>query len=357
MRTARVIAMVAVSVVLLPLMPLVLAGWGFLRLRSGQPRTRPLVAIALAGLSAALLWPGLFTGRGSSPALQAHPVATASEPAATDDPASAAGSEANAAPMRTPASVPTTAAAQTPAASRGSGTTAPTSTHARTATKSSTAATALVPVAGVVDGDTLRVRIGGVTERVRVIGIDTPELAGRECYAQQAASRMQSLVQSRSVRLARDDTQADRDRYGRLLRHVSLPDGRLVAEILIEAGMGREYTFAAPHRHQAAYRQAQARARLAGRGIWGAGCATETPPRTLSGTSPPSGSPGAPNPGPVQPLAECRIKGNINRQGERIYHVPGGRSYDDTKISESKGERWFCSEAQAVAAGWRRARN
>ncbi len=52
----------------------------------------------------------------------------------------------------------------------------------------------------------------------------------------------------------------------------------------------------------------------------------------------------------------CLIKGNISRSGERIYHVPGGRWYDATRIDPRKGERWFCSEAEARAAGWRRAK-
>ncbi len=50
----------------------------------------------------------------------------------------------------------------------------------------------------------------------------------------------------------------------------------------------------------------------------------------------------------------CQIKGNISRSGERIYHVPGGRDYGPTRIDESKGERWFCSEDEARKAGWRR---
>ena len=53
---------------------------------------------------------------------------------------------------------------------------------------------------------------------------------------------------------------------------------------------------------------------------------------------------------------ECDIKGNVSSTGERIYHVPGGRWYSKTKISQSKGERWFCDEAEARAAGWRRSR-
>ncbi|MCP8883023.1 hypothetical protein NIM87_05890 [Devosia sp. XJ19-1] len=52
----------------------------------------------------------------------------------------------------------------------------------------------------------------------------------------------------------------------------------------------------------------------------------------------------------------CNIKGNVSTQGERIYHVPGQKYYNDTRISPSHGERWFCSEEEARAAGWRRSK-
>lgn len=56
-------------------------------------------------------------------------------------------------------------------------------------------------------------------------------------------------------------------------------------------------------------------------------------------------------------VSGCNIKGNISvNTGERIYHVPGGYYYDRTRISPSKGERWFCSEEEARAAGWRKSR-
>jgi hypothetical protein len=54
--------------------------------------------------------------------------------------------------------------------------------------------------------------------------------------------------------------------------------------------------------------------------------------------------------------AGCQIKGNISKKGERIYHVPGQRYYERTRISPTKGEHMFCSEAEARAAGWRRSR-
>jgi hypothetical protein len=52
----------------------------------------------------------------------------------------------------------------------------------------------------------------------------------------------------------------------------------------------------------------------------------------------------------------CRIKGNISATGERIYHVPGQRYYDATYIDTAAGEHWFCSEAEARAAGWRKSK-
>ncbi|TIU00979.1 MAG: hypothetical protein E5W55_01625 [Mesorhizobium sp.] len=56
-------------------------------------------------------------------------------------------------------------------------------------------------------------------------------------------------------------------------------------------------------------------------------------------------------------LTSCNIKGNISyNTGERIYHVPGQEYYSATRINLLKGERWFCSEADARAAGWRRAK-
>ncbi len=52
----------------------------------------------------------------------------------------------------------------------------------------------------------------------------------------------------------------------------------------------------------------------------------------------------------------CEIKGNISiESGRKLYHVSGMEDYDRTIIDPGKGEKWFCSESEAVAAGWRRA--
>jgi hypothetical protein len=55
------------------------------------------------------------------------------------------------------------------------------------------------------------------------------------------------------------------------------------------------------------------------------------------------------------PWAECIIKGNVNQNGERIYHVPGQEFYDKIRMDVGKGMRWFCTPEEAEAAGWRRA--
>lgn len=195
-----------------------------------------------------------------------------------------------------------------------------------------------VPVAGVIDGDTIDVTINGERVRIRVIGIDTPEI--NECGYQPAASAMQSLVQSQEVRLEADATQADADVHGRLLRHVFTMDGKNVAEEIIRQGLGVEYTYDLPYRYVDAFVAAQEAARSAGLGLWGTMCEPTPAPVPLVETEP----------------EECLIKGNINGEGEKIYHMPNQRYYEKTKISEGKGERWFCTPEEAEEAGWRRAK-
>ena len=52
-------------------------------------------------------------------------------------------------------------------------------------------------------------------------------------------------------------------------------------------------------------------------------------------------------------IEQCLIKGNINLQGEKIYHCPNWRDYDETVVDINAGERWFCTESEARSAGWR----
>lgn len=235
---------------------------------------------------------------------------------------------------------------------------------AETATESATtpAGPTLYQVTAVIDGDTIKVRIKGTTYRVRVLGIDTPELSAKACYAQKAASRMQSLVQSKSVALRRDSRQPDRDQYGRLVRHVLLADGSYAGYALLKGGFAKEYVPRGDYAGRATFLKAQAYAKAKKIGVWSAACAVPKPTSPAPFVSPPkqptTPRPPAPKP-PVAPpptSTTCDIKGNISSSGEKIYHVPGQRFYNATVITLSKGERWFCSESAAVAAGWRKAK-
>ncbi|MCA9910613.1 MAG: thermonuclease family protein, partial [Anaerolineae bacterium] len=102
-------------------------------------------------------------------------------------------------------------------------------------------------VTRIIDGDTIAVSIAGNGDRIRLIGIDTPE-SGR-CYADEATARQAALTTNQSVLLEADASQDDRDKYGRLLRYVWLPDGRMVNAILVAEGYAFEYTYREPYRY------------------------------------------------------------------------------------------------------------
>ncbi len=239
------------------------------------------------------------------------------------------------------------------------------STTTPTSTAPETVGDVRVRVLTVLDGDTVDVESAGRRERVRLIGLDAPEMSPPECLAAQSREHLVALIAARPVRLEADRTQADRDVYGRLLRHVVLSDGRVAAESVIAAGYASEYTYDEPYRYRDRFLTAQAAAKRKGLGIWGpecgsatavAGAATEGTASASKRTTTVARQTTKPGPPPAPADAVCLIKGNIAKDGERIYHVPGQRYYEATIITESKGERWFCTEADAVAAGWRMAK-
>jgi len=152
-------------------------------------------------------------------------------------------------------------------------------------------------VARVVDGDTIVVRYHGRDDRVRLIGIDTPEVG--QCFATQATSAMQMLAGRRAVRLLGDRTQARRDRYGRLLAYVVLGDGRDVGRELIRLGAAHVYVYDRPFTRLPSYRDIEAGARNRSAGLWG-GCHA-APPLTTSTTTTPTTIPPAGNCTPSYP--------------------------------------------------------
>jgi micrococcal nuclease len=125
----------------------------------------------------------------------------------------------------------------------------------------------------VVDGDTLALG----RERVRLIGVDTPETVapdrGVECFGPQASARVEALVEGARVRLEFDAER--RDRYGRLLAYVRRSgDGLFLNEVLVRDGYARPLVVAPNDRYAARFGRLARRARSAGRGLWSPeGCA------------------------------------------------------------------------------------
>jgi len=192
-------------------------------------------------------------------------------------------------------------------------------------------------LARVVDGDTLA--IDGT--RVRLFGIDAPE-RGQPCLDRgdcgaEATAYLVRLVDGRTVQCKQEDI----DQYSRVVGTCFV--GRTdLSRALVRAGhavpyleFSRRYEgdavvslrFGSP----ASYRRA-GRARPQN--------ADDSVTETLSAARD----------------RDCAIKGNISSRGERIYHVPGSRSYAATRIDEARGERWFCSASEAETAGWRAVR-
>ena len=143
-------------------------------------------------------------------------------------------------------------------------------------------------VVRVVDGDTVDVQSpSGVRERVRLVGLDTPETVDPrkpvQCFGQEAAGRARELLEGQPVTLEADPGQGPRDKYGRALAYLWLPDGRNAAEVLIAEGYGVEYTYRLPHNYQAPFRAAQEAARAAGAGLWAPEtCAGQAAPADLA---------------------------------------------------------------------------
>ncbi len=121
------------------------------------------------------------------------------------------------------------------------------------------------------DGDTIAVNMNGHDEKIRLIGVDTPEThdprKAVQCFGQVAAAFTKQLIGTQSVRLESDALSSDRDRYNRLLRYVYLPDGRLVNLEIINQGYGFAYT-GFPFTKSDEFVASEKAAREGSRGLW-----------------------------------------------------------------------------------------
>jgi endonuclease YncB( thermonuclease family) len=189
--------------------------------------------------------------------------------------------------------------------------------------------------ARVLDGDTID--IGGI--RVRLEGIDAPEL-GQTCSARDgiswscgaaAANHLERLVGTRTVLCA----STGHDKYGRTLG-ICRAGGLEINAEMVRTGLAWAFV-----KYSTIYVSAEAEARKTGAGIWQAANEPAWVYRERKWAGASSEAPEG-----------CAIKGNISGNGN-IYHMPWSPWYKRVKVDTARGERWFCTEADAEAAGWR----
>jgi endonuclease YncB( thermonuclease family) len=198
--------------------------------------------------------------------------------------------------------------------------------------------------ATVIDGDSLQIG----TASIRLYGVDAPE-ATQTCgegaatwnCGRAATEKLRELVGDRRIACRKMDT----DSYGRTVA-VCRNGAVDLSAAMAAAGLALAY-----RRYSDDYVDEETRARAGRRGVWSS---TFTAPWDWRPDNRYAESvDAAPATRETAPPDGCKIKGNINDKGERIYHVPGSGSYEATGINRSRGERWFCSEAEARRAGWR----
>jgi micrococcal nuclease len=196
-------------------------------------------------------------------------------------------------------------------------------------------------VTHVVDGDTIDIEND---IRIRLIGVDTP--ARGECGFSESRAFMQELLKSEQIYIEKDITGADR--YDRLLRYIYVPsddireDDVLVQDALLRAGWARTLAIAPDNRYRDLFASAQEEAKRAELGIWGLCDPTQEVVAERQADSDPIDS-------------SCTIKGNISEKSYgRNYFEEGCPNYNRIKIDVSKGEAYFCTGAEANAAGFTR---
>lgn len=127
-------------------------------------------------------------------------------------------------------------------------------------------------VTKVVDGDTIQITDRSGKHTVRLIGINTPETVDPrktlECFGKEASAKAKTLLTGQQVLLESDPTQDDKDKYGRLLRYVFLPDGTNVNLAMIKEGYAYEYTYDVPYTYQTEFKKAQQDAMTQNLGLW-----------------------------------------------------------------------------------------
>lgn len=201
-------------------------------------------------------------------------------------------------------------------------------------------------VMNVVDGDTMDIQFeNGKEERVRLVLVDTPETKHPtkpvQPFGPEASAFTKEMLTGKNVQVELDVQ--ERDQYGRILAYVYI-DGKMINELLLEKGLARVAVFPPNTRYVDEFYAIQKKAQEAKLGIWSIeDYVTDNGYVVQEETGE--------NQSSTNTNIDCQnpIKGNINSKGEKIYHVPGGQYYDITKAEEL-----FCTEQEAVNAGYRK---
>ena len=139
-----------------------------------------------------------------------------------------------------------------------------------------TSPTNLYSIKAVIDGDTADVEVAGVTTRIRMIGLNTPEVG--QCYFQESKNKAVALLSGKSVSLEYDASQGEKDKYGRTLAYIFLQDGTNFQETMIRQGFAEEYTYSKAYKYQSLFKAAENEAKSKNLGIWGSACTSPSQP-------------------------------------------------------------------------------
>jgi len=210
--------------------------------------------------------------------------------------------------------------------------------------------TNIIIVTKVTDWDTIHFKKDWKDYVTRLIWIDAPENSTtRYWYTEklwdEAKKYLEKLILWKQIQIEYDSTQARTDKYWRHLIYIFY-NWENINKKMIEEGLAKEYTYNKPYKYQKEFLEAQEQAKKLKKWIWG--LEKETQIKVIEQISDHNDTP---------TNTSCNIKWNINSKWEKIYHFPGCRSYNQTKITPSKWERWFCSKEEAEKAWWRMAWN